>query len=75
MDIGKLVKMANEISQFFEADPDTALEGLTNHLAKFWEPRMRTELLAWVDETRGDELRPLVREAIRQNRARLMPRG
>jgi formate dehydrogenase subunit delta len=77
MEIEKLVKMANEISSFFEADPDpaTRLEGLTAHLSRFWEPRMRRQLLAWSDETGGKELHPLVLEAIKKNRERLTPKA
>ncbi len=75
MDLAKLVKMANEIGMFFEADPDRAagLEGVAGHLARFWEPRMRRELLAHVDSG-GDGLRPLVLEAVRANRERLTPK-
>ena len=70
MDLPKLVKMANEISKFFEAEPDRAIavEGVTNHLQKFWEPRMRRELRAYVDSTGGSDLRPLALEAARAMR-------
>jgi formate dehydrogenase subunit delta len=76
MDIQKLVKMANEIGKFFEAEPDhnAAIEGVTGHLGRFWEPRMRRELLHYVDETGGTDLRPLVLEAVTQNKARLTPK-
>jgi formate dehydrogenase subunit delta len=75
MQIEKLVKMANQIGAFFEADPEhsAAVEGVTSHLCRFWEPRMRRQLLAWVDETGGQELVPIVREAIQTNHARLRP--
>lgn len=77
MNVDKLVKMANQIGKFFEADPDraAALEGVAGHLAKFWEPRMRRELLAHVDATGGAELSPLVLEAVRANRERLTPKA
>jgi formate dehydrogenase subunit delta len=67
VDIHKLVKMANEIAKFFEAEPDraAAVEGVTGHLQKFWEPRMRRELLAHVEQTGGGDLRPLAVEAVR----------
>jgi formate dehydrogenase subunit delta len=76
MQTAKLVKMANEIGQFFEADPDraVALEGVASHLSRFWEPRMRKELLAHVDASGGEGLRPLVLEAVKAHRARLEPR-
>jgi formate dehydrogenase subunit delta len=36
-----------------------------SHLKRSWEPRMRRELLAYVDEQGGPELKPIVLEAIR----------
>ncbi len=56
----KLVKMVNEIAAFFGAEPDraVALEGVAQHLKRFWDPRMRRELLAWVDQHGGAGLVP-----------------
>jgi formate dehydrogenase subunit delta len=67
VDIRKLVKMANAIGTFFEADPErtAAVEGIAGHLQKFWEPRMRRELLAHVEQTGGSDLKPVVLEAVR----------
>ena len=75
MDIHRLIKMANEIGAFFEAEPDraVALEGIATHIKRFWEPRMRRELLRWVDERNGDGLKELVLAAIQSNRERLTP--
>lgn len=74
MQIDTLVHMANQIGQFFEAMPDReeALAGIGQHLHRFWEPRMRRELLAHVD-TGGAGLMPLVLEAIGRHRAELEP--
>jgi len=42
-----LVRMANQIAHFFSPYPDEdAVEGVRDHLVKFWEPGMRKELLA-----------------------------
>ncbi|PND32623.1 formate dehydrogenase [Achromobacter pulmonis] len=80
MEIGNLIRMANRIGQFFEAMPDRheALEGVANHIHKFWEPRMRNELLDFLarspDGDAGDtRLHGLVLEAVTQNRQRLTP--
>lgn len=77
MEALKLVKMANEIAAFFESDPDhaAALEGVTQHLRRFWEPRMRRELLAWFDGQAGAGLKPLVLESIRTRRGDLVASG
>jgi formate dehydrogenase subunit delta len=48
MDTENLVKMANDIGNFFNAEPDraAAVEGVTDHLHKFWDPRMRRAIVA-----------------------------
>jgi formate dehydrogenase subunit delta len=73
--VEKLIKMANQIGAFFASEPEkvAALEGVAGHLSRFWEPRMRRELLQWVDEQDGRGLTPLVLEAIRAHRVRLTP--
>lgn len=72
MDIAKLVRMANQIGQFFEAMPERAeaLDGIATHIQKFWEPRMRRELLGAIDggDATAAGLLPLVREAIELRR-------
>ena len=75
MDAKKLVKMANEIAVFFEADPDTEVrvEGIAGHLRRFWEPRMRTALYRHLDEASGDGLKPWVAQVLRERREQLRP--
>ena len=70
-----LVHMANRIGEFFQAMPDRqeALLGVATHIRKFWDPRMRRELLAHVDEQGGAGLEEFVMEAISANRALLEP--
>ncbi|MBC7395031.1 MULTISPECIES: formate dehydrogenase subunit delta [unclassified Variovorax] len=73
MQVDSLVRMANQIGTFFEAMPDReeALEGIAQHLKRFWEPRMRRALLAHVDQSgRGDttDLSAMVVEAISLHR-------
>lgn len=66
MDASNLVKMANRIGDFFEAMPDRqeSIDGIANHISKFWEPRMRRQILAHI-EAGGEGLHPMVLEAIR----------
>jgi formate dehydrogenase subunit delta len=75
MHIEALVRMANQISGFFDAMPDRdeALQGIAMHLKKFWEPRMRRELLAHVDSGAASTLSPSVIEAIQRHRDLLTP--
>jgi formate dehydrogenase subunit delta len=77
MDVQHLVQMANRIGDFFEAMPDRneAIEGVALHLQKFWEPRMRGQLLVWFDTDHAADraLHPLVEEAILLHRVKLDP--
>jgi formate dehydrogenase subunit delta len=70
----KLVKMANSIAAFFESEPDHAIavESVAGHLRRFWDPRMRREILRWNDEHGGEGLKDSVREAIAVHRDKLM---
>jgi formate dehydrogenase subunit delta len=49
MDAQRLVAMANDISSYFASDPDreAAIAGIADHLKKFWDPRMRSQLIAY----------------------------
>ena len=64
MNIHKLVYMANQIGAFFQSQGEAAaLAGVADHLAKFWDPRMRDAIFAHVDSG-GEGLQPLVLKAI-----------
>lgn len=73
MNIDNLVKMANQIGAFFESVPDRdeARREIANHLLKFWDPRMRRELMAHVERTPDNGLTDIVRESIAGEKARL----
>ncbi|WP_298433925.1 formate dehydrogenase subunit delta [Ottowia sp.] len=75
MDITNLTHMANRIGQFFEAMPDQQEAGkeVAAHLRKFWEPRMRRELLAHLDANAGEGLLPIVKNAVIAHRTSLEP--
>jgi formate dehydrogenase subunit delta len=60
----KLVYMANQIGKFFVSQgPDKAAAGIAEHIAKFWDPRMRATIIAHL-AAGGAGLDPAVREAI-----------
>jgi len=75
MDINNLVHMANQIGEFFSAYPDReeALEGIANHIRKFWEPRMRLKLFESMDQGLTGELSELVSQSLALHRASLQP--
>jgi formate dehydrogenase subunit delta len=50
MNADKLVYMANQIGKYFAAQgEDAAIAGIADHLARFWDPRMRAEIMAHFD--------------------------
>ena len=64
MPLPKLVHMANQIGRFFVSeDRPTAVAAIADHLDKFWDPRMRREIVAYLDAG-GADLDPPVREAV-----------
>ncbi|AKM32205.1 formate dehydrogenase [Pandoraea faecigallinarum] len=75
MDSNNLVRMANRIADFFESLPDReeALGEIATHLHKFWDPRMRIQILVLADTPAAGEMHALVRDALARHRARLTP--
>jgi formate dehydrogenase subunit delta len=59
-----LVQMANDIGNFFRAEParEDAIAGIANHISRFWTKRMRQKIAAH-GEAGLDEL---PREALRR---------
>lgn len=75
MDKKKLVAMANQIAAFFAADPEraAAVAGVAGHLQRFWEPRMRREILEVLDGGQDHGLHELVVAALQRHREQLEP--
>ena len=60
----RLVYMANQIGKFFHSQRNgTAVPGIAEHIKKFWDPRMRTAILAHLDNG-GAGLDPDVKDAV-----------
>jgi formate dehydrogenase subunit delta len=60
----KLTMMANQIGRFFaHLGPERAPEEIADHLLKFWDPRMRREIIAFV-ASGGEGLDPLAAAAV-----------
>ena len=61
----RLVSMANDIGHFFNAEPDknVAAQSVANHIKRYWDPRMRREIVAHYREG-GAGLDPVPRSAI-----------
>jgi formate dehydrogenase subunit delta len=69
--IENLVKMANDISDFFNAESDKELAalGTKKHILRAWEPRMRKEIIEYYHKD-GSGLNPLAKAAIQLLEAR-----
>ena len=64
MNNDKLIYMANQIGTFFASQGEAqAVAGVADHIAKFWDPRMRSAIRAHAD-TGGEGLLPTVKQAI-----------
>ena len=60
----KLVYMANQIGKFFASQgEDKAVPLIADHLVKFWDPRMRNEIVAYL-AAGGKGLDPAVHKAV-----------
>jgi formate dehydrogenase subunit delta len=75
MEIHRLIKLANNIGAFFEAEPDKSkgAQGVATHIKSFWDPRMRREILDYLDSQHGAGLSGLVLSALRSHREELVP--
>lgn len=63
MDTQDMIRMANQIAGFFNGSgPDVAVNDAAEHINKFWEPRMRTALLAHLQKG-GEGLDPTIVKA------------
>ena len=68
MNIDLLIKMTNEIGEFFAGadvnDPQAAARDVANHLKRYWDPRMRTQMLKYYEERGGAGLTDLAKSAV-----------
>ncbi len=77
MDDNNLIDMANRIGDFFDSLPDheEAVNSIADHIRRFWEPRMRREILATLDTPGATEIEmsDIVRESLVKHRVDLTP--
>jgi formate dehydrogenase subunit delta len=65
----KLTMMANQIAAFFKAQGEAAAPAaIADHLKKFWDPGMRADIIAHLDNG-GAGLEPITKSAIERLRA------
>jgi formate dehydrogenase subunit delta len=65
MKIETLIKMANNIGDFFnaESNKEIAADGIKKHLLRSWDPRMRREIIAYCQQY-GAALSDVVKVAV-----------
>jgi formate dehydrogenase subunit delta len=68
MNIDLLIKMTNEIGDFFTGadsnDPQAAARDVANHIKRYWAPRMRAQMLKYYEERQGAGLTDLGKNAV-----------
>ena len=74
MNAEHLVRMANDIGHFFAGEPrqEDAVAGVLNHLRRFWDPRMRRQIVAYLREG-GVDLAEPARSAVQALDAEARP--
>ena len=67
MNIEHLVRMANQIGDFFGAYPDRdyVVGSIAQHLKNSWDLRMRRQIIDHVKQTGGADLKAAVLEAVK----------
>ncbi len=65
MNIDHLIKMANEITAFWEGEVgDKAAAEVATHLRRYWEPRMRQQMIAYFEQRQGAGLNDIASQAV-----------
>jgi len=74
----RLVAMANDIGNYFRAQGrDEAIAGIANHIKRYWTPRMRQKLNAYLAQGNGglDELPRAAVDTLKEQVPSQLPAG
>jgi formate dehydrogenase subunit delta len=69
MNIDLLIKMANEITAFWDGEATTqevAIKEVASHVRRFWEPRMRAQMFTYLEQRQGAGLSETALKAMSQ---------
>ena len=69
MNIDLLIKMANEITAFWDGEAATqevAVKEVASHVRRFWEPRMRAQMYTYLEQRQGAGLNETALKAMTQ---------
>jgi formate dehydrogenase subunit delta len=65
MNIDLLIKMANEIGSFWHGEMgETASNEVAIHLKRYWEPRMRAQIITYCEQRHGAGLSDVALKAV-----------
>lgn len=66
MNIDLLIKMANEIGSFWEGEvgADKAANDVATHIRRYWEPRMRAQMITYFEQRQGAGLSDVAKGAV-----------
>jgi formate dehydrogenase subunit delta len=66
MNIDLLIKMANQITSFWEGElgQQAAVKEVATHLRRYWEPRMRAQIITYCQERQGSGLNDIAKQAV-----------
>ena len=66
MNIDLLIKMANQITDFWEGEAgnEAAVKEVATHLRRYWEPRMRAQMITYYHERQGSGLNDVAKAAV-----------
>jgi formate dehydrogenase subunit delta len=69
MKIDALIKMANQIGAFFDGEggqdhPEEAAKLTATHLRRYWEPRMRTQIIEYLNSNGGEGLDEVAKSGV-----------
>ena len=66
MNIERLASMVNDIAKFFRAEADhrVAIDGISGHIKRYWEPGMRRQIIAYAQSDNHEELSKLARDGV-----------
>jgi len=66
MNIDHLIKMTNEITSFWsgEVGEEKAANEVATHLRRYWEPRMRAQMITYYEQRNGSGLNDVAKRAV-----------
>jgi formate dehydrogenase subunit delta len=77
MNIDLLIKMANQITDFWEGEVggEVAAKEVATHLRRYWEPRMRAQMITYYEQRQGSGLNDVARKAVELLAAEAKPKS